>query len=114
MSNNTFYKWSELAELQPFPGITLRLVSGDKVMLVEYTIVAGAVVPMHQHPHEQITHVLSGSLEFEVEGEKRTIATGDVLVIPGDVPHGGVALEPSMTLEAFAPPREDFLAKLEG
>jgi quercetin dioxygenase-like cupin family protein len=57
-----------------------------------------------------MTHVLSGRLEFDVQGEKRVVGPGEVAHLPPNVPHGAVALEDSVTLEIFSPPREDFLS----
>ena len=79
-------------------------------MVVELTLAKGGIVAEHSHPHEQMTHVLSGRLEFDVQGEKRVLGRGEVAHLPPDVPHGARALEDSVTLEVFSPPREDFLS----
>jgi quercetin dioxygenase-like cupin family protein len=78
-------------------------------MSVYLTLDKGAIVGEHKHPHEQISHIISGSMEFEVAGEKRVMGPGEVLYIPSNVPHAAVALEDTINIEIFSPPREDFL-----
>lgn len=109
MSEVKFYTWTDLPQTTMTPQITRRLVSGEKLMLVELMLAKGAVVGVHSHAHEQITHIVSGALEFEVQGEKRIVHSGEVFLVPSNVPHGAVALADTVTLEAFSPPREDFL-----
>jgi quercetin dioxygenase-like cupin family protein len=109
MSKGTFYNWNDLPQVTMGPGIKRRFVSGEKVMSVQFTFEKGAVVNMHQHPHEQLTHVLSGKLELTVGDETRIMASGDVLHIPANLPHSALALEDTLNLEVFSPPREDFL-----
>lgn len=110
MNEAKFYKWAELSQTPMTPQISRRLVSGEKVMIVELTLDKGGVVGVHSHPHEQITHIVSGTLEFEVQGEKRVVSSGEAILVPANVPHGAVALADTITLEAFSPPREDFLS----
>lgn len=110
MSNVNYFKWTDLPPTAMAPTINRRLVSGEKIMIVELTLGKGGMVAEHSHPHEQMTHVLSGRLEFEVQGEKRVVGPGEVVHLPSNVPHGAVALEDSVTLEIFSPPREDFLS----
>jgi quercetin dioxygenase-like cupin family protein len=109
MSKATYYKWANLPQTPMAPQIKRRLVSGEKMMVVEVTLEKGAVVHTHQHPHEQISNLLSGTLEFEIEGEKRVVSSGEVVHIPSNLPHKAVALEDSVTLDIFSPSREDFL-----
>ena len=110
MSNQTYYKWADIPQTPMTPKIRRRLVSGGKVMSVEFTLDEGAVVSEHTHPHEQISHIISGKLEFNVGGEKKVLGPGEVALIPSNVPHSVVALETTVNIEVFAPPREDFLS----
>jgi quercetin dioxygenase-like cupin family protein len=105
-----FYTWPDQPQTPMAPGIRRRLVSGEKVMIVQVTMDKGAVVNTHHHPHEQVTHPLSGVLELEIDGETRIMRPGDVAHIPANAPHRAVALEEVVTLDIFSPPREDFLA----
>jgi quercetin dioxygenase-like cupin family protein len=109
MSQATYYKWTDLPETAYTAQIRRRLVTGEKVMLVNLSLAAGAVVSQHQHPHEQVSYVLAGALEFDINGEKRLVRGGEVVVIPSHVPHAVIVLEDSQVLDVFSPPREDFL-----
>ena len=110
MTEVSYFKWADLPQTAMTPNIDRRLVSGQKFMMVELTLAKGAIVAEHCHPHEQMTHVLSGRLEFHIQGEKRGLGRGELVHLPSNVPHEAVALEDSVTLEIFSPPREDFLS----
>ena len=110
MSKGKSFTWAELPQTDMTPQIRRRLVSGEQVMSVYFNLDKGAIVGEHHHPHEQISHIISGQIEFEVGGEKHMMKSGDVLVIPGNVPHSAVALEDTVNIEIFSPPREDFLS----
>lgn len=95
--------------VEMFPGIVRRtLAYGDRGMLVETTLTKGADMPEHKHPHEQITYVLRGKLELVIDGEPVILTSGDSVLVPGNVPHSGVAHEETVVLDTFAPPREDY------
>lgn len=92
-----------------FPGVEIRTTAGEKLMLSVVTFEPGSVVPMHQHPHEQMGVMLSGRLRFMVGGETRVLGPGDQWSIPGGVPHEVVALdEPAVALDVFHPVRDDY------
>jgi len=78
----SFFSESDLQARQLLEGITLKVVSGDKTMMTIFEFELNAVIPSHKHPHEQITYVLEGELEFTVEGETRLLRKGDGVVIP--------------------------------
>jgi quercetin dioxygenase-like cupin family protein len=109
MTQATFYKWADLPEVDLTPQIKRRLVTGEKVMLLNLTLAKGAIVGEHRHPHEQVSFVLSGALEFEINGEKQIVQGGEGVVLPSYIPHAVVALEDTQVLDVFSPPREDFL-----
>lgn len=89
--------------------ITRKLVAGDKVMIVWWSMQAGAHAAAHKHPHEQIFWMLKGKMEFRLGGERRVCGPGDVAVIPGGVEHEAWFPEDTEVIDVFAPPREDFL-----
>jgi quercetin dioxygenase-like cupin family protein len=96
-----------------FPGVTRRtLGSGEHLMLVEIGIAEGHEVPEHVHPHEQAGSVREGRARFTIGGVVSDLEVGDAYVIPGGVVHHVVALAPAILIEAFSPPREDFLGDL--
>jgi quercetin dioxygenase-like cupin family protein len=97
------------APVEMFPGVIRRtLTDGDRLMLIEVAIEKGGVVPMHTHPHEQTGYLISGRFLFELGDEKREIGPGDCWLVPSNVPHQVTALEPSLVVDIFSPPREDY------
>jgi quercetin dioxygenase-like cupin family protein len=90
-------------------GIGRRMLNGEALTLAQITLAAGAVVPEHEHPNEQIATVVSGRLRFVVGGEEREVAPGESVLIPGGVPHRVEVLEDAVVLDVFAPRREDWI-----
>jgi len=91
------------------PGLWRRTLSwGERLMVVQVTLEAGAVVPAHRHPHEQITYVIEGELSMEVEGRTYVLGAGDSLLFPGNVEHGATTLKRTLVIDTFSPPREDY------
>ena len=90
------------------PGFYGRFVHGDKMTLSFVDIKKGSSIPIHHHPHEQITFMLEGELEMVIGGEKMVLTPGCVHVIPGNTPHGAVALTDCRVLDAFSPVRDDY------
>ncbi|NLP46351.1 MAG: cupin domain-containing protein [Epulopiscium sp.] len=85
------------------------LATGGKMMAVEVHFKKGAVGTVHTHPHEQISYIVSGSFEFEMDGKKEILKAGDTYYVAPNAAHGVVALEDSMIVDIFTPQREDFL-----
>src|SRR4051794_1946058 len=91
-----------------FPGIRRRtLASGAQMMQMIVTLDAGSHLPEHQHPHEQLSHVLSGRLRLSLAGVAHELGAGQSLLIPGGTPHAVDALEDTLVVDTFSPPRED-------
>lgn len=87
-----------------------RIVTGEKLMLAHLSISKGAKVKMHRHVHEQFTVVVEGAVKFLLEnGSEIVVKSGEVIIIPSNIPHGVEAIEDSITFDIFAPPREDWL-----
>ena len=106
------HRWDDMERERLSEGLGRRLVTGDQVMLAHVYFDAGAEVPRHHHHNEQITYILEGALQFffgEDGEDVRTIRAGEVVVIPSDLPHRAVALEDTLDVDVFAPPREDWL-----
>ena len=89
------------------------LVSGHTMMQMLVTLEEGSRLPEHLHPHEQVSHVLSGRVRFTLDGgaETRDLGAGESIYLPASLPHGAEALEASAVLDTFSPPREDLLAQ---
>jgi quercetin dioxygenase-like cupin family protein len=96
--------------VEMFPGVVRRtLASGDRATVVEVTVAKGTAVPVHQHEHEQVGYVARGRLRFEIGGETRELVEGDSYLALSNVPHGVVALEDSIAIDIFSPPRTEHL-----
>jgi len=87
-----------------------QLVSGERSMLARIILREGCIVPLHSHENEQITYVLEGALKFLIQDQEITVRAGEVLVIPSQVPHSAVALEDTVDLDIFCPPRADWIS----
>ncbi len=92
------------------PGIVRRtLTAGEKVLLIEFTLEPGAVVPMHTHPHEQAGYVVSGRMRLQIGAETLDLDPGDAYMIPGGAEHEASALDqPLVIIDVFSPPREGY------
>ena len=77
--------------------------------MAEFRLSEGAVLPVHDHPHEQTGYLVAGRLRLTIADESRDLGPGDSWSIPGGTPHGGVALVESVAIEVFSPVREDYL-----
>lgn len=91
-------------------GVRLKnLVHGERMHMTQVRLRKGAVVPTHQHPHEQTGYLVSGSLRFFGEGAETVVTPGDSWSFAGDEPHGAEALDDTVVIEVFSPLREDYL-----
>jgi quercetin dioxygenase-like cupin family protein len=79
------------------------------MMIARVLLKKGGHVPMHQHHNEQITYILEGALRFVVGGKEVVVRAGEVLCIPPHVPHEAFALEDTVDLDIFNPPRQDWI-----
>lgn len=108
------HRWADIPEESLKGSITRRLIAAERMMIAQIFLRKGDDVPRHSHHNEQITYVLSGKLRMLLgeHGEREFIvAAGEVLVIPPNVPHAAVALEDTLDVDVFSPPREDWLNK---
>jgi quercetin dioxygenase-like cupin family protein len=106
-----FHHWTDIPLKQFTPDIAGRIITGEKTMTVQFSLRKGGVIGEHAHPHEQIAHVISGQIEFTINGETRVLGPREVAVIPSNVPHSARILEDTINIEVFSPPREDFLVE---
>ena len=106
--------WNAVPAEQLNPLLSRQFVTGTQGMLSRIQLKKGCIVPRHSHPNEQIVFILSGVLRFSVgeEGSAQdyVVRGGEVLVIPGNVPHLAEALEDTDNLDIFAPPRQDWIS----
>lgn len=95
------------------PLIDRQMLVGQKLMLARVLLKKGAHVPLHQHHNEQVTYILSGALKFAIDGKEVVVRAGEVLCIPPHMPHEAWAIEDTVDLDVFDPPREDWLNKTD-
>ena len=106
-----YLRWDDLALEQVSDTLSRKIITGERAMVAQVFIAKGGVVPLHHHESEQITYILEGALEFELEGRRVVVHAGEVLHIPSNVPHSAVALEDTLDLDIFSPIRVDWLTK---
>ena len=104
------YTWKAVPSEQLDEKVERRMIVGKKQMLVHWEFKKGALAARHSHPHEQVVMVVSGRLRLAVGDDESVVTPGDIVVIPPDVPHEAEALEDSVVIDIFSPPREDFLS----
>jgi quercetin dioxygenase-like cupin family protein len=112
----TFYRWDDMPKERVSEELDRRLITGDKVMLTHVYLKKGAIVPQHNHPNEQITYILEGGLRFWIgddESEVIDVRAGEVLHIPSLIKHKAEALEDTVDVDIFSPPRQDWLDKTD-
>ena len=112
----TWYRWDQLPIEELNEKLSRRLITGDQMMLAHVYLKKGCIVPKHSHYNEQLTYVLDGALKFFIGDEPReevVVHAGEVLHLPGNVPHEAHALEDTLDVDIFSPPREDWLKKTD-
>ena len=105
----THHRWADIVPEQMNPLVTRQYVVGTKTMLARIVLKKGAVLPRHSHMHEQISHVVAGALKFLIDGDEKTVVADEILCISPHVPHEVIALEDSVALDIFNPPRQDWI-----
>lgn len=112
-----YYRWNEIPA-EPMKGtITRRLITSERMMIAHVYLNKNDDVPFHSHENEQITYILEGALHFWLgeNGERElTVRAGEVLVIPSYLPHRALALENTLDVDVFNPPRQDWLNGTDG
>ena len=108
-------RWSDIPAEPLNPLLTRQLVYGTQAMLSRIELKKGCVVPRHAHHNEQIAYITEGAIRFtlgeDADTREFTLRPGDLLVIPGNVPHAAEALEDTVNFDLFAPPRQDWIDK---
>jgi quercetin dioxygenase-like cupin family protein len=113
-SKTTFYRWDSMKKERVSDMLERRLITGDRMMLAHVYLKKGCIVPKHSHENEQLTYILEGALKFKIGddgAEEITVRAGEVLLIPSNVPHMAEALEETLDVDVFSPPRQDWLDK---
>lgn len=112
MSETSLYRWEDVELENVTDKLDRKLITGDSMMLAHVFLKKGCIVPKHQHHNEQFTYIISGALRFSIGedgAEQVTVRAGEVLHLPSNVWHEAEALEDTLDMDIFSPPREDWL-----
>lgn len=112
----THHRWNTLPIEALSDSLARRLITGDQMMLAHVYLKKGCIVPRHSHENEQLTYILEGGLRFWIgadESQVIDVMAGEVLHIPSNVPHKAEALEDTLDVDVFSPPRQDWLDKTD-
>ena len=112
----TWYRWEDMPRERLSDVLERRLITGDRMMLAHVYLKKGCVVPRHQHENEQLTYILQGGLRFwigEDEAKVVDVRAGEVLHLPSMVWHKAEALEDTLDVDVFSPPRQDWIDKTD-
>ena len=105
------WKDVELERLNPL--LDRQLVVGDQIMVSRILLKKGCIVPLHSHVNEQVSYILEGALKFWIDGKEIVVHAGEVLCIPSSMPHKAEAMEDTVDLDIFYPPRQDWIDKTD-
>lgn len=115
-SSVTHYRWNKMPIERVNATLDRRLITGERMMLAHVYLKKGCIVPRHRHENEQLTYILEGALRFwigEDEAEVLVVRAGEVLHLPSNVWHKAEALDDTLDVDVFSPPREDWLKKTD-
>jgi quercetin dioxygenase-like cupin family protein len=115
-SKASWHRWDEMPKERVSDLLQRRLITGERMMLAHVYLDKGCIVPKHAHENEQITYILEGALRFwlgEDGQEEVVVRAGEVLLIPANLPHKAEALEDTLDVDIFSPPRQDWLDKTD-
>lgn len=111
-----FFRWDDMPRERVTDQLERRLITGKRMMLAHVYLDKGCVVPKHSHENEQLTYILEGALRFRIGddgAEEIDVRAGEVLHIPSNVPHEALALEDTLDVDVFSPPRQDWLDRTD-
>ena len=108
MDTNIFRQFTDVPTKEMTPGYFSKIIHTDTNTINFIEVKAGAVSPIHQHPHHQCAFVVKGQFELTVDGVPQILDTNTFAVIPPFVWHGGKAITDCTLIDVFNPVREDF------
>jgi quercetin dioxygenase-like cupin family protein len=109
-----YISWKDVERESLNPLIEREMVYGQQIMVARVFIKKDGHVPLHHHHNEQLTYILEGALKFAINDKEIVVRAGEVLCIPANMPHEAWALEDTLDLDVFTPPREDWLNQTDG
>jgi len=108
-----YIPWSTVPIEDLNPLLQRHFIVGQNIMLARVLLKKGCIVPEHSHHNEQVTYILEGALKFWIDGKEIVVHAGEVLTIPAHMPHKAEALEYTVDLDIFNPPRADWIDKTD-
>ena len=108
-----YIRWKDIEVESLNSLIDRQLIVGTNMMVARVLLKKGAKVPLHSHHNEQITYILDGALKFWIDGKEIVVHAGEVLCIPAHMPHKAEALEDTVDLDVFTPPRADWINRTD-
>jgi quercetin dioxygenase-like cupin family protein len=115
-SGARFYRWEDMPRERVTDMLERRIISAERMMITHVYLKKGCIVPAYSHDNEQITYILEGALKFwlgEEGTEEVVVRAGEVLTIPSKLRHKAEALEDTLDMDVFCPPRRDWLEKTD-
>ena len=107
------HRWADIASEQINDTVARRFITADSVTVGRFELKKGGVVPTHAHPNEQISMVMSGVLLFRIDGRETIVKAGEIMQIPGNVPHEVAVIEDAVAIDVFSPVRQDWIDKTD-
>lgn len=108
-----YLAWNDVEVETMNPLLGRQLIVGHQVMLARVLLKKGCIVPLHSHVNEQLSYILEGALKFYIDGKEIVVRAGEVLTIPPNMPHKAEAMEDTVDLDIFNPPRADWINKTD-
>ena len=108
-----YVPWHTIPMEELNPLLQRQFVVGQEIMVARVLLKKGCIVPKHSHHNEQLTYILDGALKFSINGQEIVVHSGEVLCIPANMPHKAEALEDTVDLDVFNPPRADWINKTD-
>jgi quercetin dioxygenase-like cupin family protein len=112
-ARHQYIPWRSIPLEDLNPLLQRQFVVGQEIMLARVLLKKGCIVPEHSHHNEQLTYILDGALKFWIAGQEIVVHAGEVLCIPAHMPHKAEALEDTVDLDVFNPPRADWINKTD-
>ncbi len=108
-----YLSWNAIPLETLNPLLQRHFVVGQNIMVARVLLKKGCVVPEHSHINEQVTYILEGALKFWIDNQEIVVRAGEVLTIPPHMPHKAEAMEDTVDLDVFNPPRADWMGKTD-
>jgi len=108
-----YIPWNTIPLEDLNPLLQRQFVVGQEIMLARVLLKKGCIVPEHSHHNEQLTYILEGALKFWIDGKEIVVHAGETLCIPSNMPHKAEAMEDTVDLDVFAPPRADWINRTD-